>query len=238
MDGPYSAVVPTLADSNASGTHPALFLVRATTATPAVYFDSAPVAGYSVDNLAPAVPAPFAATYSAGASRLHWNPSAAADFAYFKLYRGATSGFTPSPATLIAASIDTSYADPGTPGAYFKLSAVDVNGNESGYATAQSPGTTGVAGGGAVVFALAGVTPNPATSGRLSVAFALPDGAPATLELLDVAGRRVASREVGALGAGRHIVELAPAGRQAPGLYLVRLTQGGRIATRRVTVLE
>jgi hypothetical protein len=40
-----------------------------------------------------------------------------------------------------------------------------------------------------VAFALEGVQPNPARGERLSVAFALPSGAPARLELLDVSVR-------------------------------------------------
>ncbi len=55
---------------------------------------------------------------------------------------------------------------------------------------------------------LAGAEPNPSRDGRLSVHFALPAGGDARLELFDVAGRRLASREVGAMGGGRHAVDL------------------------------
>jgi len=87
-----------------------------------------------------------------------------------------------------------------------------------------------------VELALAGPRPNP--GGRdLTVEFALPDGAPARLELLDIAGRRVVSREVGGLGAGRHTLSLAQGGALAPGIYLLRLTRGGRSLTARVVVV-
>ena len=78
-------------------------------------------------------------------------------------------------------------------------------------------------------FALRGTYPNP-SSHDLSTAFSLPAAAPARLEVLDVSGRRVWSREVGTLGAGRHVVSL-PALRS--GVYMVRLTQGSRSATTR-----
>src|SRR5262249_46631082 len=42
--------------------------------------------------------------------------------------------------------------------------------------------------------------------GALAVAFSLPGASVAELELMDVAGRRIARREVGTLGAGRHQV--------------------------------
>ena len=74
--------------------------------------------------------------------------------------------------------------------------------------------------------------------GRLSVEFVLPNAAPARLELLDVAGRRVALRDVGPLGPGRHEVDLSVDRALAPGLYLVRLSQGAMRLVRRVSVLE
>jgi hypothetical protein len=53
-----------------------------------------------------------------------------------------------------------------------------------------------------------------------------------------VSGRQVAKREVGTLGPGRHEVDLT-AGRQvAPGLYLVRLVQGGNVRVTRAVVLR
>jgi hypothetical protein len=59
--------------------------------------------------------------------------------------------------------------------------------------------------------------------------------APARLELLDIAGRRIASHEV---GAGQHTLDLGGGQRLAPGLYLVRLTQGANTRTTRVAMLK
>ncbi len=67
---------------------------------------------------------------------------------------------------------------------------------------------------------------NPARGGRFSVSLALPSASPTTLELLDLAGRRLSKLEVGSLGAGTHAVSLAERLRLAHGLYLVRITQG------------
>ena len=86
-------------------------------------------------------------------------------------------------------------------------------------------------------FALHGVRPNPALTGAV-VGFALPDARPASLELFDVAGRCVWSREVGALGAGEHAVRLRDGAWSPPGLYLVRLTQGERRAMARATIVH
>jgi hypothetical protein len=102
----------------------------------------------------------------------------------------------------------------------------------------KSGGTTAVNGGGSVAFALDGARPNPARASRLHVAFTLPTGAHARLQLLDVSGRRVLEREVGSLGAGRHTVNLAAGRNVVPGVYFVRLVQGANQGTARVAVIE
>jgi hypothetical protein len=67
------------------------------------------------------------------------------------------------------------------------------------------------------------VAGGPIEGRALEVEFALPAARPARLELVDVAGRRRETREVGEMGAGRHRVTLA---RGLPaGIYFVRLTQ-------------
>ena len=114
---------------------------------------------------------------------------------------------------------------------------MDVNGNESAFALLTPGGTVDVPGAGAVRFALEPLR-NPSYNGRLQVRFALPVASRATLELVDVSGRRVASRDVGTLGAGRHEMNLGEGQRLSSGIYFVRLTQGVNVATRRVTVLE
>lgn len=317
----YGYTAATTQDSMASGNPFTAFLVQALTADPWVFFDSAPDSGYSIDNLAPPMPAPFAVTYGVSANRLHWTSSLAPDLQAFHVHRGGNATFEATPANRIAITTDTTLTDaPGS--AYYKLIAVDVHGNRSLAATASpqvpvgvlaslasletapdrigilwyAPGiesgtiaverrtpesdwrdvssllpdgsgylsfvdTDVVAGGrygyrlrlvdgGTSVtvaevwavadrleFVLDAPRPNPAIDGRVTVTFALPIGAPARLELLDVAGRRVATREVGSLGAGRHTVVLGDGHRLAPGVFLVRLTQGPEIRVRRVVVI-
>jgi hypothetical protein len=87
----------------------------------------------------------------------------------------------------------------------------------------------------AATFALHGAQPNPAVNGVI-VSFALPDASPATLELLDVAGRRVSEKRVA--GAGAQLVNLSEGLALEPGVYVVRLTRGVRSLTARVTVVR
>jgi len=87
-------------------------------------------------------------------------------------------------------------------------------------------------------FALTGVRPNPSSNADLFVDFSLPLAGPATLELYDLSGRRVQAEDVGGLGVGRHLHRFAPGAPPPPGLYFLRLAQGGRSLTSRVTVLR
>ena len=86
-------------------------------------------------------------------------------------------------------------------------------------------------------FALERVSPNPAR-GALSVRFSLPAGEAARLELLDITGRRVLIRELGALGSGSHTLRIGEGQHFAPGLYLVRLRQGSTTRVLRVAMLD
>ena len=87
------------------------------------------------------------------------------------------------------------------------------------------------------VFALEGARPNPAVR-TLNVSLSLRDESPATLSVLDVAGRAVLSREVGSLGAGRHTVALDLGANAAPGIYWLRLRQSGRALLARAAVIR
>ncbi|HYM80339.1 MAG TPA: T9SS type A sorting domain-containing protein [Candidatus Limnocylindria bacterium] len=86
-------------------------------------------------------------------------------------------------------------------------------------------------------FALQGARPNP-TDRDLWIGFSLAGPEPATLELLDIAGRRVRERAVGTLGAGSHLVNLNDGSPLQPGVYVVRLVQGERSLTARVSVIR
>lgn len=85
--------------------------------------------------------------------------------------------------------------------------------------------------------ALEGLRPNPAAF-ELNAAFSLPSSALATLDLLDVSGRRIASREVGSLGPGNHTVRLNEAGPVPAGIYWLRLTEGARSLVARGVVIR
>jgi hypothetical protein len=319
----YAFTATTPSDSMTDSNPYTAFFVTALTADPFVFYQSAPDSGYSVDNLSPPIPAPFAAVYGLQSTALHWGASPAPDLREFRLYRGLSPEFVPGPANLILATRDTGYVDPARTAYVYKLGAVDIHGNVSHFAVvtpngpvavlaslagveadadrirltwyaAGGPGLTAtvyrrtapsgwtalgtieadgrgylryedlavqtgvrygyrlgiVDGEGEVfvgeawavaerqVFSLEGIRPNPAAGSALTVFFSLPSAEPARLELLDVSGRCMVARDVGALGPGPHTLDLAAGRRIPPGIYLVRLSQRGNARTVRAAVLN
>ena len=98
--------------------------------------------------------------------------------------------------------------------------------------------------------ALLGAWPNPAR-GELVVGFTLPStGAPGlmsggigragsvTLEMVDALGRRVAARDLSAMGAGRHEITMFDRQSVPPGVYLLRLERGAELRLAKVTVVR
>jgi hypothetical protein len=85
--------------------------------------------------------------------------------------------------------------------------------------------------------ALYGLVPNPPVR-ELMVSFTLPDDQPATVDLLDLAGRRLREVAVGSSGPGRHSISLGSVGSFESGVYLVRLRHGGRSIVKKCVLTK
>ncbi|MBI5170632.1 MAG: T9SS type A sorting domain-containing protein [Candidatus Eisenbacteria bacterium] len=111
------------------------FFVQAITSDVSTFYNSVVDSGYSVDNLAPPAPGPFAVVYAPTANTLHWTARTIPDLRGYEVHRGGQPTFVPSAATLVTTTADSSYAD--VPGAhYYKLAAIDVHGNRSRWLSA------------------------------------------------------------------------------------------------------
>lgn len=86
--------------------------------------------------------------------------------------------------------------------------------------------------------AVHGTSPGPFRSGSLRLAISLVDASPARMQVLDVAGRSLASRQVQNSGGGRHEVAIPESASWPPGIYLVRLSQGRHSITGRVCLVR
>lgn len=236
----YSFVLPTLGDSIAGSNPPTVVMVQARGAS-GRYWSSEPDSGYSVDNLAPAAPAAFAGTFTAGAMRLRWNPNHEADLVGYRLYRGTTPDFTTDAAHLVVATTDTVHVDAAGAPYLYKLAAVDLHGNESPVALVGSGATLDAGSAPAAGPSFAAPSPNPA-SGATTLAFTLAHGGDVRLELFDTAGRRVRVLHESALPPGTHrrALDLRDDDGRAlpPGLYHARLAAEGRVLKRSVVVVR
>jgi len=112
----------------------------------------------------------------------------------------------------------------------------------SGYLMALRPGEPGPLAPlrpaqGDVGFGVVQVRPNPA-NGPIAAIVELQNEGPAKLDLVDAAGRVLESQEFGFQLQARGAVSFNRARTLPPGVYWLRLTQGRRLASRKVVVLE
>ncbi len=235
--GRYRVPVPTLADSGCRGTHRYSVFVRAN-APAGGFFDSAPESACSVDSLPPPTPTGLTRLYGGGIMSLHWNPSPERDFSRFLLYAGTAPDFQPASGNLLAATTDTLWLDGAATDLFYALQVEDRSCNRSGYARDGPDAVNGVSAPGGAELALGPLRPNPTRGDRLEVDFTLPAPGEARLEVLDVAGRRIARRAMAALAAGPQVARLE-AGRPWPaGLYFIRLSFAGQTRTARLLVIR
>jgi glucose/arabinose dehydrogenase len=122
-----------------------------------------------------------------------------------------------------------------TPGStyFYRLSGTDASGAVTTFAPiAATAGETFTS------LALARITPNPST-GPIEVEFVMPRADEASLRLLDLQGRVVATLASGPRAAGRHRVPWSgntAQGRVAAGLYFLELRSNGSVRTQRVVL--
>jgi hypothetical protein len=242
----YIGLVPTLADSGAVVQH-SVYFVMAQTTTPWVYYDSAPDSGYSVDNLSPATPQGLAGTpvVSPAALTLAWDPNGENDLSHYAVYRGNTIGFVPGPGNRVGTPTSPLFVDGDwewSSGFYYKVAALDVHGNESGYAVLSPEEVTGVGGGAAPSASfLSQNHPNP-FSASTHIAFGLREDADVRIRIYDVAGRLVRDLVDGRYAADRHLVSWDgrdDAGRAvAGGVYFYRIDAGAFVETRKLLLMR
>lgn len=234
----YSFVAPTTSDSVAGSNPLTSFLVQAR-ATDGRWWDTGPVSGYSVDNLPPEPPDNLVIEYSGTDVLLRWSPNGESDVEAYRLYRGGSSGFTPTSVNRIAVVETNRYTELAAPPSHYKVSAVDRHGNESSFASFDDAGTTGAPGGAGSLWLTA--APNPARE-TARFKFALPRAGAVTLILIDPAGRVVKRLVGGVLDAGAHDVRWdgldARGVATSSGLYFARLEIAGAMREVRFVKLR
>ena len=143
----YSYAAATLHDSTAADPGIHTYMVSAHY-YPATFWDSPPVETYSVDNLAPCMPLALAGeqSFEPSGMELTWTPNTETDLGGYNIYRDIGPSFEPGTGNLIATTCDDHLFDEDwgwDVGFCYKVSAVDIHGNESEYALLCAEQVTG-----------------------------------------------------------------------------------------------
>lgn len=241
----YSLIVPTLFDSTITGgLKQATFEVVGYTAANVVYA-SAPMSGYSVDNLAPVTPSGLAAHSGGGIVVLNWATPKDNDFQYFAIYRGTTPGFTPS-ADPLATTTTPTYTDQNVVNGntyYYKVGAYDFSGNESLLSIEVSLMVTSVGdmAGVPTEFALLQNSPNPFNPST-SIRYQVPGAAHVKISVYNTLGMLVATLVDQSQAAGYYKVvwngKDLTGNIVATGIYLYRMDAGSYSSVRKMMFIK
>jgi len=246
----YSAQAATLFDSTAADPGLHHFMVMAHGTDHFTFWESQPDSGCSIDNILPSEPPNFSAVQSFDPIGLilSWGYGKIAaladdDFSHYALYRGMSSDFTPGPGNCLYEGPDKTYFDDDwrwDSGFYYKLSAIDIHGNESTFGLvgpddvteAETPKTP------AATYLTQNV-PNPFNPST-TIQFGLAAQGRMTISIYDVSGRLVRTLVDGPRSAG--LYKETWDGRDsnghavASGVYFYRLRAGTFSETKKMVL--
>jgi hypothetical protein len=233
----YAYMAATTQDSILGSNPFTAFFVSALTQDPFVFVESNVDSGYSVDNLAPAIPKNVRGTgVQPGVLRLHWRPNTEPDLLHYAIYKGHDPRFEISTSNRIGVTPDTTFID-GDFGVanFYRVTAVDIHGNES----PNPPLVTAVE---QVASRTMLHTPfEPPDGGPVQIRYALRAGLlDAQLEIFDVVGHRIRVFTLRERTSGEHVEawdrRTAQGIQVSRGLYLVRLSAGDQTFARKFVV--
>jgi hypothetical protein len=243
----YARLVSTLFDSTATSVEHHYFQIVAHGLDPSHHWISGIDSGYSVDNLAPCAPLALAGeqSFAPAGLELTWTPNMEPDVDCYRIYRGTDPGFDPGTGNLLAEQCDTLLLDEGwdwDSEFCYKVAAVDVHGNESGYAVLCMDQVTGDD-----PMPLPDATflaqnyPNPFNP-ITTIAFSIKESGHVSLRIYDAAGRLVTTLVNESRPAGSYSTEWNGRGAEvtpaASGVYFYRLITNEFEETRKMILLR
>ena len=238
----YSYVAATTSDSIQGSNPYTAFMVQARTSNGSSWWYSNPDSGYSVDNLPPPAPQGFTGDYSQSSTSLSWLPTTASDLGTYRIHRGGSESFIPSPSNLIVETLNEEYVDPVSGNNFYKLFVVDTHGNVGPVALVRPPGALDVHEPNVTGVWLSSAMPNPVRTGSTSLAFGADAGTRVDLLLHDTSGRHVRTLYTGTSQGGRTTVQwngTNEKGALVPdGVYWVTLRTPSVVRTARLIVIR
>jgi FlgD Ig-like domain len=240
----YSYAVPTRADDQPGQSNGHFFRILAHDTDDMVFASSVAYAS-SIDNLAPAAPVQLSAQRVGNDVVLKWKHVAKKepDLKQYALYRATSAGVQPAPINLVSTPVDTVYTDASAPAGtlYYIVTAVDVHTNQSTPSNeAAVSGVTGVSGSvPPATLSLLDNVPNP-FSAATELRIGLPHPADVTLDVYDVAGRRVVSHTYPRMARGWQRIMFdardAAGGGLPAGVYFYKVRAGAETRTRKMVI--
>ncbi len=242
----YSYAAATLYDSTAADPGIHTFMVSAHY-YPATFWDSPPVVAYSVDNLSPCVPLALAGeqSFAPTGMDLTWDPNIEADLGEYNIYRDIGSSFEPGAGNLIATTCDENLFDGDwgwDVGFCYKVSAMDIHGNESDFAVLCSGEVTGDDPMPVPDKTFLGQNfPNPFNP-ITTIGFGIKESGYVSIRIYDAAGRLVTTLVDEVRPAGRYTTEWtgksADGSSVSSGVYFYKLTSKEFEETKKMILLR
>jgi len=240
----YLLAAPTRDDFTGGAPTDETYVVSVHSATPWLYYVTDAASGHSLDNLAPAMPLNLAGTFQGPSTvELAWDPNPEGDLSHYAVYEGSDPDFVPSAGNRIGTPVSPAFTDDSFgPTSHYKVSAIDIHGNESGSATLGPGQVTDVPAAGAPAASYLGhAAPNPFRD-VATIEIGLSRAGPAVLRVADLGGRLVRALRAGPLPAGVHRLKWdgrdGSGVRVRSGLYLVSLDSPGVSRSLKLLLVE
>ena len=243
QDSFYYFVAPTLGDSTVHGIVWSTFKVSAHTENPDIFYYSDSLRGYSIDNIAPGVPAGLLASSSNDGILLTWQSNDEKDFQYYGIYRSTQSNFNPDTIeACIYVTSDTFYTDSDilkNTNYYYRISAFDYAGNQSDFSLEVNAIVVGIRENDLSIptdYSLSQNYPNPFNP-VTTISYQLPKSSFVKLSIYDIKGRLIETLVNEQKNAGYYSIYWNSEN-VVSGLYFYRIDAGDFIDVKKCLVVK
>jgi len=181
---------------------------------------------YTYQDIAPRPPVNISLTKQVKNLTVSWNKNTEADFSYYKIYKSGKTGFIIDTANFVSSTSDTLFYDKIKDSSFYKVTAVDKQGNESKASVEAGYIITGINELKLTEpeYNLYNNYPNPFNPAT-KISYRLKEAGNVKLTIYDIKGERIATLLNEEKEAGYHETEFNPSksGNLASGVYICRI---------------
>ena len=194
----------------------------------------------TIDSIPPATPTGFVAEALdiINGIYLNWNSNLEMDLSHYTIYKGNNGGFELDSSNILISTVDTSFVDNSIfdDSNYYKLTAIDFNGNESDYAEAfvivsvedriYQPGE----------YSLEQNYPNPFNPST-EISYSIKTSSHVILSVYNSLGQKVVDLVSGYKEVGKHTIKF-DANEFTSGIYFYKIQAGDFVETKKMILLR